>query len=344
MAPTQKALLIEHKGGPFVIGTRPIPTPGPGELLVKIHAAGLNPVDWKIQALGLFVTDFPAVVGTDVAGSVEALGEGVQDFQKGDRVFFQGPFIDSRYGAFQEYTIIATDITVKIPPNITYAEAASIPVAFNCAAIGLFAPVPVGLGLTPPFDRKPHYSGPALVIGGSSSVGQYAIQLLKLAGFAPIITYASAPHSAYLTSLGATHVVDRASTPLAALQDTITTHTKAPVLVVFDAISSPETQRAGYAVLAAGGGMVVTLDLAVPEDSDGKRALHVLGSVHVPAAREFGRTLMPALAGLVEDGLIVANRVEELPGGLQGIRDGLGRLQRGEVSGVKLVGNPSESQ
>ncbi|KAJ7099868.1 chaperonin 10-like protein [Mycena crocata] len=187
---TQNALLIAHKCGPFVIGTREIPTPGPGELLVKIHGAGLNPADWKIQAIeryGSLINDYPAVAGTDIAGAVEAFGEGVQGFQKDDRVVCSSKPLYRRL----------------IPPNLTHAQAAAIPAAFICAAVSLLAPAPMGLGLTPPFDRKPHYSqdysGPALVIGGSSSVGQqYAIQLLKLGGFAPIITYASEAHSAYI--------------------------------------------------------------------------------------------------------------------------------------------------
>lgn len=83
---TQKALIIDAKFGNFVLDTISIPKPGPGEILVKIKAAALNPVDWKIQKFGVFVETFPAIVGTDIAGDVEEVGEGVTDFQKGDRV------------------------------------------------------------------------------------------------------------------------------------------------------------------------------------------------------------------------------------------------------------------
>ena len=82
----QKALLIEKKNGPFVVGTRAVPTPGAGDLLVKVHAAGLNPVDWKIQVYGIFVETFPAVLGTDGAGEVVEVGEGVEGWSKGDKV------------------------------------------------------------------------------------------------------------------------------------------------------------------------------------------------------------------------------------------------------------------
>lgn len=87
MSPTQqKALLLESKQGKYVVGTRHIPKPGPGQLLVKVKASGLNPVDWKIQKYGIIIEKFPAVNGCDAAGDVEALGEGVSGFSKGDRV------------------------------------------------------------------------------------------------------------------------------------------------------------------------------------------------------------------------------------------------------------------
>lgn len=82
----QKALILPTKQGEFVVGAIDIPTPGPGHLLVKIHSSGLNPVDWKIQKYGRLVETYPAVLGTDIAGVVEAVGEGVTAFEKGQHV------------------------------------------------------------------------------------------------------------------------------------------------------------------------------------------------------------------------------------------------------------------
>jgi NADPH:quinone reductase-like Zn-dependent oxidoreductase len=82
----QKALLLTKKQGEFVIENIDIPTPGSGELLVKIYATALNPVDYKIKDYGIFVEEYPAVLGNDAAGIVEAVGEGVKAFVKGDRV------------------------------------------------------------------------------------------------------------------------------------------------------------------------------------------------------------------------------------------------------------------
>lgn len=90
MAPsTQKALYLENKFGDYVLGNLAVPKPGAGEVLVKVHSAGLNPVDWKIKVWGILYekeSDFPAVLGCDIAGEVSELGAGVTDFKIGDRV------------------------------------------------------------------------------------------------------------------------------------------------------------------------------------------------------------------------------------------------------------------
>ena len=84
--PEQKALYLTSKQGPFEVSAAPIPKPGPGEVLYKVQAAALNPVDWKIAAFGFLVEKFPAVLGGDGAGIVEEVGEGVTNLKKGDRV------------------------------------------------------------------------------------------------------------------------------------------------------------------------------------------------------------------------------------------------------------------
>ena len=83
---TQKALLLPVKQGNWELGESPIPTPGPSEVLVKIMATALNPVDWKIQKLGYFASDFPFISGTDAAGIVEEIGAEVTTLAKGDKM------------------------------------------------------------------------------------------------------------------------------------------------------------------------------------------------------------------------------------------------------------------
>lgn len=82
----QKALVVPAKQTNFVAQSILVPKPGPGQLLVKIHSVALNPVDWKIQKNGIIVHEFPVVLGTDIAGTVEVLGDRVDTFSVGDRV------------------------------------------------------------------------------------------------------------------------------------------------------------------------------------------------------------------------------------------------------------------
>jgi NADPH:quinone reductase-like Zn-dependent oxidoreductase len=87
MAQQQKALFLSGVGGNWFLGEREIPKPGPGQLLVKIHSTALNPFDWKASKYSSFLTDFPVIMGTDSAGTVAAVGEGVSNFQVGDEVY-----------------------------------------------------------------------------------------------------------------------------------------------------------------------------------------------------------------------------------------------------------------
>lgn len=83
---THKALFLLEKHGKLTVGDTPTPQPGPGELLVEVRAAGINPGDWKVQEYGLFITEYPAILGVDGAGIVKEVGEGVTNFVVGDRM------------------------------------------------------------------------------------------------------------------------------------------------------------------------------------------------------------------------------------------------------------------
>jgi NADPH:quinone reductase-like Zn-dependent oxidoreductase len=87
MAPTeQKSLVIAKKGAPFTVQTLPVPSPSAGEILARVDSTALNPIDWKIQVFALDMVEYPAVLGTDAAGIVEDVGEGVTAFKKGDKM------------------------------------------------------------------------------------------------------------------------------------------------------------------------------------------------------------------------------------------------------------------
>ncbi|KZT00945.1 GroES-like protein [Laetiporus sulphureus 93-53] len=352
---TQKALLLTAKQGTFALKTIPIHTPGSGELLLKVQAVALNPVDWKIRANGIIVRDYPAVLGMDISGTVEVVGGDVHGFERGDRVVTQG-FLTNTHAGFQQYTLANADITAKIPEKLSFDAAASIPTGLVTAALGLYTSViPAGVdygsaGLHPPWEEggRGKYAGtPIIVLGASGSVGQFALQLARLSGFSPILATASLyPETvSNLHTLGATHILDR-RLPLSALRDAIAQVTSAEFPVVFDGASLPETQALGYELLAPGGCLVTVLYPQVGQNEraqDGKRVVKAFGQANFPPEnREIGRKLFGHLTAFLQEGII--NRVELLSLGLEGVETGLERMRKGEMSGVKLVTRPQETE
>lgn len=129
------------------------------------------------------------------------------------------------------------------------------------------------------------------------------IQFAKLSGFSPIITTASPKHEEYLQSLGATHVIDR-SIPLSSLPDEIAKLTTKPITTIFDAVSAPETQQAGYDILGEGGDLILVLDSKISVPSEGKSVKRILGSFALPHTRELGVKFYASLGALLEEGAI----------------------------------------
>ncbi|KAF9063700.1 GroES-like protein [Rhodocollybia butyracea] len=338
----QKVLYLEKPQGAFVVSKAPILKPGPGQLSVKVKASALNPVECLIQDYGVIVEHYPAILGNDVAGDVEEIGEGVEGFVKGDKVFFQGYSGD--LGGYQQYCLIPADIVAKIPSNIDYAQAASLPVGFGTSAVGLLSAEPTGAGLNPTFDLKVNHAGePALVVGGSSSVGQYAIQIFRLLGYSTIIAYASARHTDFLKSLGATHVIDRGETALGNLAEAVKKITTAPLKIAYNAIGDAECRSACVDSIVVGGQVVDVNPFEAKDPGNGKKVFGIFGSVHNPANKKFGDIIRRTLPKLLQDGAIVPNRVEKLSDGLAGVDVGLKRMRAKQVSGVKLVVFPQET-
>jgi len=337
----QKAIFITENQGPWKVGERPVPKPGKGEVLVKILSTALNPVDWKVQKLAYFVKEFPAVIGSDSSGEVAEVGEGVTNFAKGDRVVHQGWFLENDKATFQQFTICPAEILSKIPESFTYDDAATIPLGLATAVVGLYNPNGEGgLGLTPFWspDKGKYKDESIVVLGGSSSVGQYAIQVARLSGFSPIITTSSLKHEQYLKELGATHVIDRTAADVVEQIKSIlpggTTE------VVYDAISEKETQEVVVQLSKPDGKVLLTLPKIESIDFGNRTAIYTFGNVH--AQRKIGIALYEILLGYLQDGRIKPNRVEVVKGGLGAIPDGLERMYENKVSGVKLVVHPWE--
>ncbi|KAJ7843633.1 chaperonin 10-like protein [Mycena olivaceomarginata] len=337
----------------FSVISRDIPSPGPGQLLVKVTATALNPGDWKVHKFGILIGDPPAQAGMDAAGIVESGGQGVEDFRKGERVIYQGKWTRNT-SSFQQFMIADSKFTAKIPLSISDDAAASVPVGLLAAWTGLYNPV-YGAGVPHPFTEleiSPPVQ-PLIVLGGASSVGQYVLQLARLARFSPIITTASAHHDQYLKSLGATHVLDR-NLSLPELSKKIHEITKEPIKIVYDAISTDETQQAGYALLAEDG-VLLAVDARLGEftqeeqqeiktvEAPTRRTVYVKGLVFDPDTSDLAAELYRRLPEMLKDGTIKPNRTEVLPGGLHGIVGGLETLEKGQVSGVKLVVMPQDT-
>ncbi|KAH7886903.1 chaperonin 10-like protein [Phlebopus sp. FC_14] len=343
---TQKALWLKKVFGEFTLGTNPVPHPGTGEVLVKLEASALNPADWKVQKFGLqLVKKYPAVIGADGAGVVEQVGEGVNNFVKGDKIFFQSSF-ETDYATFQQYCLAAADVAAKIPDNISFDEAASVSSGIMAPAVAFYGQRPHGFAIAPPFEQGgigKYSDQPFVVMGGASSLGQYAIQLAKLSGFSPIITTASLHNKDLLLSLGATHVIDR-NLPATALHEEVAKITSTPVSFAFDAVSLGDTQQVAYDLLAPGGQLALVLASQIKEqERSGKLVVKVFGSFHPPYNRLLGVQFMEALSNWLAEGKVKPNVVEVLAGGLDGVANGLKRLENNAVSGRKLVVRPFET-
>ncbi|TCD60663.1 hypothetical protein EIP91_009723 [Steccherinum ochraceum] len=345
----QKALALLSKQGEWALVTVDVDKPGPGEVLVRIESSGLNPAEWKIQTLGLFdLPQYPGILGTDPAGVVVEVGEGVTSLAVGDRVVHQGNYMN-RVAAFKQYTIAPAEIVAKLPDHISFDQASTIPVASGAAWVGLYGQKQElgGAQLTPPWVEGGlgKYAGqPIMIVGGASSVGQFVIQLAKLSGFSPIITTASPRNVELLKSLGAAHVLDRNLTQ-DELVKAVRQITSEPIKVVYDSVSYKETQNAGYEILSSGGTMVITslLEVAHEKITEDKPIFRTFGSLHMPFNRELGLQFYRNLPEYLKTGEIKPLPTEVLPEGLAGIPKGLDRLKNGQVSALKLVARPQET-
>ncbi|KAJ7286266.1 chaperonin 10-like protein [Mycena rebaudengoi] len=351
----QKALLIPTPKADFVLGSHDVPSPGKDEVLVKIMSVALNPMTYLQREYDVLVDEYPAVLGSDMAGMIEEVGEDVRGFSKGDRVFAGG-----LGGGLQQYVAVPAAALFRMPQNLTFDEASTAPITFSTACVGLFAPAPIGAGLNPTFSwEKPQQGKSALVIGASTSTGQYVIQLLKFLGFTKIVAYASLTHVEYLRQLGATEFIDRHTVPLDSISTDRTLTEK--VKVVYDATSTGAIDVAYDCV--AQGGAIVTVQPRVPttRSNDTVSFTRVLGYyagpdvanyksevvraiAGTPAHTVFGKQILKNLPELFEKGVIVPNRVEIVPNGLAGVPEALERMKAGGVSGVKLVAHPQDTK
>lgn len=193
-----KAYVLNRYGGPEAAGMETVdrPQPGPGEVLVRVKAAGLNPVDFKTRAGQLKVVlpyRLPVTMGNELAGVVEALGAGASRYAVGDRVFARTAKL--AMGAFAEYAVVAQEHLAPIPDRLDFVQAAAMPLAGLTALQALRDEI----GLRP--------GSCVFIPGGAGGVGTFAIQLAKWLG-AYVITTASPRGRDLVERMGADQVID----------------------------------------------------------------------------------------------------------------------------------------
>ncbi|KAL5339393.1 GroES-like protein [Aspergillus crustosus] len=295
----QNALIIEEIGKPLRLVQRPVPTPPPGSVLVKIASAGINPHDGKGRDRGLFITpSLPHAIPTqDISGTVLSLGPNVSEssFTPGDRIFGQ---TDARagpdQGGLQQYAILHSDYAAKIPESLSFDEAATIPVNAVASFVALFHESGLGLSVDLGIggkDKAGDYADETiLVIGGGSNTGKFGLQFAKLAGFGKVVTTAGVKDSQKvegLESLGATHIIDR-SVGDEEIERQIRDIVGDELIYILDAVNNGKDQNLGVSVLSnSKKGTLITLvrgevDAKVAEKKKaGFRKAQALGISHM---------------------------------------------------------------
>jgi len=329
-----RAAAIDRYGGNELVTVRefPAPSPGPGQVLVDVHAAGVNPVDFKIRGGKLKAVrkvTFPFILGNEVSGVVRALGTGAGRFKPGDEVFARLGKLDC--GGFAEQVAVDEALLARKPARITHAEAAGLPLA----------------GLTA-WQALTDYAGlkageSVLIHAGAGGVGSLAIQIAKHLG-ARVLTTASAGSRALVESLGADRVIDYRTERFEEVARGAD--------VVFDTMGGETLERSFQAVKR--GGRVVGIN-GLPDVPTARRmgmkgpAVAVLGLLGWPLqrrARRAGATYrylfmepsgpqLQHLAGLVESGALRPVMDRTFP--LEQARDALAHVEAGKAHGKVVL-------
>jgi NADPH2:quinone reductase len=195
-----KAVLMTEAGKPEVLQVQDVSDlkiENDTEILVRLHAAGVNPIDTKLRQRGTFYPDdMPAILGCDGAGVVEGVGSGVQRFKVGDEVYFcAGGLGKSRTGNYAQLTVVEEQFVARKPTSLSFAEAAAAPLVLITAWEALY-------------DRGRLEAGQRVLIhGGAGGVGHVAIQLAKLKGAEVCTTVSSSEKARFVRQLGADHPI-----------------------------------------------------------------------------------------------------------------------------------------
>ncbi|KAJ3042340.1 hypothetical protein HDV00_007474 [Rhizophlyctis rosea] len=321
--------LIANKAGPLseVLSVEevPKPTPGAGQVLIRVHSAAVNPLDWKQAQYGLFVQSWPLVLGYDASGVVAEVGEGVTEFAVGDEVFGCGS------QAFAEYALVNAVRLYKKPKNVSFEAAATLSVGLSTAVMGLFLERGLGLG------RKAQNAEWILVTGGATSVGAFTVQLAARAGYRVIAT-ASKKNEKYLKSLGASHVIDY-SLPADQQVASIQHITDNKLRYAIDLANQATSELAAKAVNPSLKPLVILFAHFGPFEVPAGVEHRAISSGEPAALQPIKDYVLAEVLPALESGEIKANNVQLVEGGLEGLKEGLRLSAEGKVSAAKVVAN-----
>ena len=308
-----RAVYYERFGGPDVlqIGDLPEPEPASGEVLIRIRAASVNPVDWKIREGffdGIFPHEFPIIPGWDAAGEVAGLGDGVSGLQTGERVYAycRKPVVHD--GTYAEFIAVPAEYVAPAPANLNDVQASTIPLTGLTVWQSLFEFAGLTAGQT------------VLIHAGAGGVGSLAVQLAAHAG-ARVHATASAANADYVRELGAHRVIDYRKEDL---DEVMRTEVPAGFDVVFDTVGG-EVLAESYDLVKPGGALPALND--APDEAlcagRGIRALRVFSE---PNGQHLGR-----LTSLIEAGALRAAEIETFP--LEHAAMAMDKSQAGHVRG-----------
>ncbi|MDF3143373.1 MULTISPECIES: NADP-dependent oxidoreductase [unclassified Streptomyces] len=290
-----KAVIITDFGAEPLVTDLPMPEPGPGELLVRLHAASLNPFDWKVAdgALkGVVEHDFPLVMGSDGAGVVERIGPGVNRFRPGDTVYGQLMNLPYGRGSYAEYVLAAEDGTIaRMPDDLPFAVAAALPTA--------------GVTAYQAIEAARLDTGHVILINGASGgVGQSAIQFAALQG-AHVLATGTGDIAGHLRELGADRVIDFAAAPTA--EQVLAAH-PGGIDAVLDLVTQPGGDIDALAGLLKPGGRLISTNRAADPDALAAREIHGINLVNDPSRAE-----LESLAALADAGKLRITIDAEVP-------------------------------
>lgn len=250
---TMKAIRIHNYGGPEVLKYEdaPRPEPGEGEVLIRVHAASVNPIDWKVREghmKDFWPHEFPLILGWDLSGVVEELGRGVSRFKIGDEVYSVPD--PTRNGAYADYIVVRESELALKPNSLHHIRAAAVPLAALTAWQSLFDTAQLQPGQR------------VLIHAGSGGVGHFAVQLAKWKG-AYVFATASTKNQDLLPEVGVDKAIDYTQQRFEDVARKID--------IVLDPIGG-DTQERSWQVLKKGG---ILLSLVEPPSADKAKALGI---------------------------------------------------------------------